>query len=432
MKNWKKGKKRWDAQIKEDAWCARISEERRGDWYVQIKDGIILESPKDTAHRKLYSQWMVIRTKRGRYFTTIRPCPRELQPYVVVDMKGETPLPPDRLRRQLVLKYYQEAQDQVKTAATGDLPKTGVSDSVDQPIHLESWPAPTAIASNDIPNSDPPSIPLESQHREGAMREVTLNSFERNPYARERCIAHYGCRCSVFWAMYIGNDGRANCLSMPGATEEVLEVRTYLWEHLYTLFESSALCWRLEGRLGRLTEINTPNDYADNLNSWIAFYAHLGRIHDMPEKAAGEFRGENLFAPFDLFYEQRHIVLHCPKVPMCLVENVLTAPYLGDKPKEWKKGMCWSELRHQDFQFLDLIFKCTLDELEKVINKFFFKITALAAPQKRFVPIQWPEAARAQGRNVPPADGLSSATSLLELVQHQVSPSGVAFVPPNV
>ena len=30
---------------------------------------------------------------------------------------------------------------------------------------------------------------------EGAKREVIVNSFERNPKARKKCIEHYGCKC---------------------------------------------------------------------------------------------------------------------------------------------------------------------------------------------------------------------------------------------
>jgi hypothetical protein len=35
------------------------------------------------------------------------------------------------------------------------------------------------------------------QPDEGATRQVSVNCYERNPYARQQCIQHYGCRCSV-------------------------------------------------------------------------------------------------------------------------------------------------------------------------------------------------------------------------------------------
>ena len=43
---------------------------------------------------------------------------------------------------------------------------------------------------------------------EGATRQISVNTYERNPYARQQCIERYGCRCSVcgfdFEAVYGG------------------------------------------------------------------------------------------------------------------------------------------------------------------------------------------------------------------------------------
>jgi predicted HNH restriction endonuclease len=62
---------------------------------------------------------------------------------------------------------------------------------------LESGPALAAIASGDISKSNPPSIPQKAPYREGAVRQVSRNEYERDPDARQRCIEHYGCRCFV-------------------------------------------------------------------------------------------------------------------------------------------------------------------------------------------------------------------------------------------
>ncbi|GEM_PF-2140310 len=43
----------------------------------------------------------------------------------------------------------------------------------------------------------PDEVALPSHFFEGATRQVSINRFERNPYARRKCIDHYGCRCSV-------------------------------------------------------------------------------------------------------------------------------------------------------------------------------------------------------------------------------------------
>ncbi|MEX2497384.1 MAG: HNH endonuclease [Wenzhouxiangellaceae bacterium] len=38
---------------------------------------------------------------------------------------------------------------------------------------------------------------LENEYLEGAKSTITVNSYERNMVARERCINHFGCHCSV-------------------------------------------------------------------------------------------------------------------------------------------------------------------------------------------------------------------------------------------
>lgn len=43
----------------------------------------------------------------------------------------------------------------------------------------------------------PDEVATPSQFFEGATRQVSVNRYERNPYARQQCIQHYGCRCSV-------------------------------------------------------------------------------------------------------------------------------------------------------------------------------------------------------------------------------------------
>jgi hypothetical protein len=219
---------------------------------------------------------------------------------------------------------------------------------------------------------------------------------------------------------------------MPAVDEAVLKTRVLIWEHLYTLFESFALCWRLEERFNELKEVTSPQVYADNLNDWIAFYAHLGRIHDMAEKVAkGWFKddkgvetGGGLYTPFDSFYEKRHTVLHYPKVPMKFADNVLLAPTVGEASKDWRQGMLWSELKPENFEFLASVIGTTLRELEKVTDKFLFRITELARTQQGFKDVRWPEPA-------PKADKTSPLTDQNISGFNGSPPSGAYFDPPR-
>lgn len=47
------------------------------------------------------------------------------------------------------------------------------------------------------PHIFPDEVDDKKVFREGAVRQVSVNAYERNPQAREACIAHYGTRCYV-------------------------------------------------------------------------------------------------------------------------------------------------------------------------------------------------------------------------------------------
>ena len=198
---------------------------------------------------------------------------------------------------------------------------------------------------------------------------------------------------ATFWATYIGNDGSMKSLPMPQATSTGYSNRETVWQYLYTLFESLALCWQLENDFAQRERITNFADYAWNLNAWTAFYAHLGRIHDMAEKATAQLNETRLFAPFDPFYEKRHIALHGIKVPMRWVESVLCAPPLGEAHRQWHTRMSWAELTKADFDLLSATIASTLRELEPIIDFFFSQVAQLATSRLGLEPVQWPEAA---------------------------------------
>ena len=196
-----------------------------------------------------------------------------------------------------------------------------------------------------------------------------------------------------FWARFIGNNGKSEFLPMPDTAADANVLRELFWEHTYTIFESIALCWRIEDELSECRQVDTLEEYAGNLNQWMAFYAHLGRIHDMAEKVAAVFKGNGLYEPFDNFYRQRHIALHYPKVPMATLDSVLLAPRLGDKPEEWHKGLRWREATPEKFELVSDIVSSTLRELEKVTSEFLYKVAGLAESQGGFRPIHWEQKA---------------------------------------
>jgi predicted HNH restriction endonuclease len=43
----------------------------------------------------------------------------------------------------------------------------------------------------------PEEIPADEEFQEGAVTQVLVNRYERDPAARDRCLRHYGTRCFV-------------------------------------------------------------------------------------------------------------------------------------------------------------------------------------------------------------------------------------------
>jgi hypothetical protein len=195
---------------------------------------------------------------------------------------------------------------------------------------------------------------------------------------------------ATIWEVYIGNDGSESVLPMPGATPPALEQRIEFWQRLYTLFESLALCWSIEGALILQPEVSNYKGYADNLNRWMAFYANLGRIYDMAEDVADQLRDRSLLVPLATYYQQRHIVLHGPKVPMKWVGNLLTAPELGELRGQWNdKKMRWSDVTGAEHRVLADHITRTISELEPLLDQFFGIVLCRLESRLGFKRVVW-------------------------------------------
>lgn len=59
----------------------------------------------------------------------------------------------------------------------------------------EYYGARLLVEEMDVPITE--EVPANESFKEGAVRIITVNAYERKRAARERCIAHYGRRCSV-------------------------------------------------------------------------------------------------------------------------------------------------------------------------------------------------------------------------------------------
>jgi 5-methylcytosine-specific restriction enzyme A len=94
--------------------------------------------------------------------------------------------------------------DQLQTGFLGEFisriqyaPKSGVIIPPMAAAELETAWAAFLTADGQQPMFLADEVTTPSRFFEGATRQIFVNIYERNPYARQRCIEHYGCRCSV-------------------------------------------------------------------------------------------------------------------------------------------------------------------------------------------------------------------------------------------
>lgn len=71
---------------------------------------------------------------------------------------------------------------------------------------VEVSPPPEDAAERFLDAGLPEELSESVRLSEGAVRQIAINEYERNPIARARCIAHYGAKCAVcdysFGAVY--------------------------------------------------------------------------------------------------------------------------------------------------------------------------------------------------------------------------------------
>jgi len=138
-----------------------------------------------------------------------------------------------------------------------------------------------------------------------------------------------------------------------------------------------------------LQEIENLKVYAHNLNLWMAFYSHLGRIYDMVKGFEGELNKPELLRPFFEFWKDRHIVLHGPKVPMKWVYNTLAVPELGQHPAHWNDKMVWSDIKEGDIEFIADVVSKLLRELEQRLEWCFANLRKILPEKYGWKPVSW-------------------------------------------
>jgi len=139
-----------------------------------IASGIVNEAPHEGRH------WSPVRPKAKALYIGARFD-------ILLDADVEPILAVERLKGGSLGEYFRRINNAPKSGLT--IPgKTAAELEVIWASFLASVARPPAPAL-------PEEVTTPEQFFEGALRQITINAYERNPAARRRCIEHYGCHC---------------------------------------------------------------------------------------------------------------------------------------------------------------------------------------------------------------------------------------------
>lgn len=136
-----------------------------------ICSGIVIKSPYKELH------WMEERAIRGEKVLRIQ-------------FEVDNLLDPENDQVLLLERLFEPPLDQMHWVTQ----LSGITIQDDIAVELEKlW------LEYQIPKSlkFPDELPGSEDYLEGTSKKIVVNAYERNPFARQKCIAYYGTKCSV-------------------------------------------------------------------------------------------------------------------------------------------------------------------------------------------------------------------------------------------
>lgn len=203
----------------------------------------------------------------------------------------------------------------------------------------------------------------------GDILEVESSEFIRS------YIPYY----ELVWQTYIGNKGNATKADIPGYPFD--EKRQKFSELTYTVLESSYMLYKIIESGIFQKEVNSFQTYFEFNNSFISFFAHLGRCNDNLLNAAtaleitkGEI--ENIAESLRKIYVARNIIIHGKKIPFSVDEmGLIKIPIISttdEKSSGWNDKISkWADAPKMKNEYAADTCEDFLKHLLKVINNTF-------------------------------------------------------------
>jgi hypothetical protein len=181
------------------------------------------------------------------------------------------------------------------------------------------------------------------------------------------------------WNEFIGNDGQCQLPLQDRLPKDMAAKRATLAARNYTALESAIGAKRLVDTswgivIPPLRTRSSIDVYLDAINTLVAFYAQMGRIHDQVLALEGPFKAKGLAGGLYEFYSQRNTVLHEAKLPAAIIDGVLAiVPPAGTREEIQPVRFTGAASAHVE---LPGVLEWLLHELLNRLNSAFARLRA--------------------------------------------------------
>lgn len=190
-------------------------------------------------------------------------------------------------------------------------------------------------------------------------------------------LPHY----EAIWADFIGNDGRAHPLPIPGLDDDKEARRRRFYQAHYTIAQR---CLSIDESMQRGAEtlgaVGDADDVGKEFDLLFEFMSKIGSVRDLFKAmdTALKLNGK-ASDPLQEFYDMRSHVMHGPLMPYLVDDGLLKIPPMAKRNKganEWESKSLWEEVDPSSFVYAAEFCTKTGEAFFNVVNTLHAKVRA--------------------------------------------------------
>jgi len=181
------------------------------------------------------------------------------------------------------------------------------------------------------------------------------------------------------WKRYIGNDGNNHLIKVVNLSPEEERDREFFSQFNYTALESFISIYETQCEL-REFKVDLNNKVKSLLklfNSFILFWALIGRFNDNIKKIQDILNKINLISDLYDFYQARNQILHDRKIPYLIIDEEIMIPTVltsTQTDQDWNEWKSWFDMNPDRYVTFSEALEKTYLALLKTYNSILSKI----------------------------------------------------------